>query len=255
MGKSRLVDEFLASVSDQAQVAQGRCLAYGRGITYWPAVEAIRDGLGIPENEPAESAARHLREALAAEPEADRIATVVGGLLGLSPAVPASDEMFWAIRKTFEAMARRRPLVLVFDDIHWGEETFLDLIEHMADWTRDAPILVIAMARPELLEKRPAWSGGKRWVTTMQLEPLSEVESDELVASLLGRADIPAEFRAHISHAAEGNPLFVEELLGKLIDDGFLVRAGDGWDAPGGPGQTDTCHPRSRPCWRPAWTA
>ena len=160
VGKSRLVDEFLASVSDQAQVAQGRCLAYGRGITYWPAVEAIRDGLGITDNEPAESAAQHLRDALAAEPEADRIAGVVGGLLGLSPAVPASEEMFWAIRKTFEAMARRRPLVLVFDDIHWGEETFLDLIEHMADWTRDAPILVLAMARPELLEKRPAWSGG-----------------------------------------------------------------------------------------------
>ena len=88
-------------------------------------------------------------------------------------------------------------------------------------------------ARADLLEKRPTWGGGKRWVTTMQLEPLSDVESEELVASLLGRADLPAEFRTHISHAAEGNPLFVEELLAKLIDDGFVVRAGDGWAAPG----------------------
>jgi tetratricopeptide (TPR) repeat protein len=103
----------------------------------------------------------------------------------------------------------------------------------MADWTRDAPILLIAMARAELLEKRPTWGGGKRWVTTMSLEPLSEVESEELVASLLGRADLPAEFRTHISHAAEGNPLFVEELLAKLIDDGFLVESNGSWAAPG----------------------
>jgi tetratricopeptide (TPR) repeat protein len=130
-------------------------------------------------------------------------------------------------------MARNRPLVLVFDDVHWGEPTFLDLIEHMADWTRDAPILLIAMARAELLEKRPAWGGGKRWVTTMSLEPLSDVESEELVTSLLGRAELPTELRTQISHAAEGNPLFVEELLGKLIDDGFLVTSGDGWSASG----------------------
>jgi class 3 adenylate cyclase len=233
VGKSRLVEEFVASLGDQAQVATGRCLAYGHGITYWPVAEAIRDGLGIGEKEAPEAAAVRLREALANEPEADRVSAIIGGLLGIGESVPGSDEMFWAIRKTFESMARRRPLVLVFDDIHWGEATFLDLIDHMADWTRDAPVLLIAMARPELLEKRAAWGGGKHWVTTMQLEPLSEVESEELVASLLGRADLPAEFRAHISHAAEGNPLFVEELLGKLIDDGFLVQAGEGWGAVG----------------------
>jgi class 3 adenylate cyclase/tetratricopeptide (TPR) repeat protein len=229
VGKSRLVDEFIGSLGDQAQVASGRCLAYGHGLTYWPVIEAIRDGIGIAENEAPESAATRLHEVLADEPEAERVAAVIGDLLGIADSPPAPDEMFWAIRKTFEALARRRPLILVFDDIHWGEATFLDLVEHIADWTRDSPILLIAMARPELLEKRPAWSGGKRWVTTMQLEPLSEVESEELVASLLGRADLPIEFRAHISHAAEGNPLFVEELLGKLIDDGFLVQAGEGW--------------------------
>lgn len=233
VGKSRLVDEFVASVSGESQLATGRCLAYGHGITYWPVVEAIRAGMGIGENDPPAVAADRLRATLATEPDAGRIAEIISGLLGIADAVPGPDEMFWAIRKTFEAMARARPLVLVFDDIHWGEPTFLDLVEHIADWTRDAPILLIAMARPELLEKRPAWSGGKRWVTTMQLEPLSDVESEELVTSLLGRADLPPEFRAHISHAAEGNPLFVEELLGKLIDDGFLVAAGDGWGAAG----------------------
>jgi len=229
VGKSRLVEEFIGSLGDQAHVAAGRCLAYGHGITYWPVAEAIRDGASIAEDDPPEAAAARLREVLGAEPEAERIAAIVGGLLGIEDSPPAPDEIFWAIRKTFEALARNRPLILVFDDVHWGEPTFLDLVEHMADWTRDAPILLIAMARAELLEKRPAWGGGKRWVTTMSLEPLSDVESEELVTSLLGRAELPAELRGQISHAAEGNPLFVEELLGKLIDDGFLVTAGDGW--------------------------
>jgi class 3 adenylate cyclase/tetratricopeptide (TPR) repeat protein len=233
VGKSRLVEEFIGSLGDQARVAAGRCLAYGHGITYWPVAEAIRHGAGIAEGDTPETTAARLREVLDAEPEAERIAAIVGGLLGIEGSPPAPDEIFWAIRKTFEALARSQPLVLVFDDVHWGEPTFLDLVEHMADWTRDAPILLIVMARAELLEKRPAWGGGKRWVTTMSLEALSEVESQELVASLLGSADLPAELRRQVSHAAEGNPLFVEELLGKLIDDGFLVSAGDGWASTG----------------------
>ena len=233
VGKSRVVEEFIGSLGDQARVASGRCLAYGQGITYWPVAEAIRNGAGIAEGDSPEAAVTRLRAVLGAEPEAERVATIVGGLLGIEDSPPAPDEIFSAIRKTFEALARIKPLILVFDDIHWGEATFLDLIEHMADWTRDAPILLIAMARAELLEKRPTWGGGKHWVTTMSLEPLSEVESEELVASLLGRADLPAEFRTHISQAAEGNPLFVEELLAKLIDDGFLVRSNGGWAAPG----------------------
>jgi class 3 adenylate cyclase/tetratricopeptide (TPR) repeat protein len=233
VGKSRLVEEFIGALGDQAQLAMGRCLAYGHGITYWPVVEAIRQGVGISEGDPPEAVVARLREVLESEPEVERVTAVVGGLLGIADSPPAPDEMFWAIRKTFEALARTKPLILVFDDVHWGEPTFLDLIEHMADWTRDAPIQLIVMARAELLEKRPAWGGGKRWVTTMSLEPLSDVESEELVGSLLGRAEMPIELRNQISHAAEGNPLFVEELLGKLIDDGFLVTSGDGWSASG----------------------
>jgi class 3 adenylate cyclase/tetratricopeptide (TPR) repeat protein len=233
VGKSRLVEEFIGSVGDRAQVAMGRCLAYGRGITYWPVAEAIRDGAGLVEGDPPETISVRIGEVLGAEPDADRIAAIVGDLLGIEGSPTARDEVFWAIRKTFEAMAHRKPLILVFDDIHWGEPTFLDLIDHMADWTREAPILLIAMARPELLEKRPSWGGGKRWVTTISLEPLSEVESEELAAGLLGQADLPPELRQQISRAAEGNPLFVEELLGKLIDDGFLVASGEGWAASG----------------------
>ena len=233
VGKSRLVEEFIASLGDQASVAAGRCLAYGSGITYWPVTEALRSGIGIAETATTEQAAAGLTAVLADEPEAERIAGAVGSLIGLDPNPHDQEELFWAVRKTFEAVARRKPLVLVLDDIHWGEPTFLDLVEQVADWSRDAPILLVAMARSELLEKRPAWGGGKRSATTVQLEPLSDLESDELVGSLLGEADLPPEFRVRVSQAAEGNPLFVEELLAKLIDDGFLQRTNDGWAAAG----------------------
>ena len=233
VGKSRLVDEFLAGLGDRAGVASGRCLPYGSGITYWPVAEALRSGIGIPEAATTDEAAAALGAALSDEPEAVRIAGAVGSLIGLDSEPHDQEELFWAVRKTFEALARRRPLVLVLDDIHWGEATFLDLVEHIADWTRDAPILLIAMARSELLEKRPAWGGGKRSATTVQLEPLSDVESDQLVESLLGEADLPPDFRARVSQAAEGNPLFVEELLAKLIDDGFLQRTAAGWASAG----------------------
>ena len=233
VGKSRLVEEFVSRIDGPVRVATGRCLAYGHGITYWPVAEAIRHGAGIMESDPPETARARLAELLAGEPDADRVADIAGNILGLSDQAPAPDEIFWGIRRTFEAMARRQPLVLEFDDIHWGEATFLDLIEHIADWTRDAPILLIVMARPELLELRPAWGGGKRSATTINLEPLSEEESVELVGELLGQTDLPPELRHQISAAAEGNPLFVEEVLGKLIDDGFLVDSGSGWAALG----------------------
>jgi len=232
VGKSRLVDEFVGTVGDTATVAFGRCLAYGHGITYWPVAEALRSATGLTEAEPPETILGRLRDVLHDEPDAARIAAMVGGLVGIEDSPASPDETFWAIRKTFEAVARSRPLILVFDDVHWGESTFLDLVEHMADWTRDAPITLIVMARGELLDKRPAWSGGKRWATTMSLEPLSEVESEELVTSLLGHMNLPNDVRLRISNAAEGNPLFLEELLGKLIDDGFLVAGDNGWSMP-----------------------
>jgi class 3 adenylate cyclase/tetratricopeptide (TPR) repeat protein len=231
VGKSRLVEEFIAGLGDLAAVATGHCLAYGSGITYWPVAEALRSG--IANAEPGLDLQAGLAAVLAVEPKADRIASAAGSLLGMNAEPHDQDELFWAVRKTFEALARRRPLVLVLDDIHWGEPTFLDLVEHIADFTRDAPILLIAIARVELLEIRPVWGGGKRWSTTVQLEALSETQSEELVESLLGQTELPAGFGTRISQAAEGNPLFVEELLAKLIDDGVLARTEAGWAAVG----------------------
>ncbi len=128
-----------------------------------------------------------------------------------------------------EAVARDRPLLLVFDDINWGEPTFLDLIEHIADWSRDAAILLLCLARPELLDRRPSWGGGKWNATTVALEALPEGDCRRLLTNLLGRAELGTEASDRIVTAAEGNPLFVEELLRMLIDEGLLIRSNGGW--------------------------
>jgi predicted ATPase len=132
--------------------------------------------------------------------------------VGLSEVAPGADEGFWAVRTLFEALARRRPLVIVFDDIHWAEPTFLDLVEHIADWTPEVPLLLLCIARPELLDVRPAWGGGKLNATALLLEPLSADESRKLIDNLAG-VELDAAARARILDAAEGNPLFVEEML------------------------------------------
>ena len=148
-------------------------------------------------------------------------------------AVEGVEERFAAVRQLFTSLARARPLLVVFDDIHWGEATFLDLVEHLADWVRDVPILIVCLARPELLDLRPGWGGGKLNATTALLEPLSDGECAVLIRNLVGRAGLAQEVEARIAAAAEGNPLFVEEMLSMLIDDGLLVEANGRWAATG----------------------
>jgi tetratricopeptide (TPR) repeat protein len=191
VGKSRLAEEFLDGID--ATVVRGRCLSYGEGITYWPVVEVLRQ--------------------LGTRPADDAAAAAVASLLG-EPEEPATvDQIAWAVRRTLEEAAVVRPLVCVLDDLHWAEPVLLDLVEHVADWSRDAPILLLCMARPELLDRRPGWPGGKLNATTALLEPLSEPETDELIERLLGDATIAGPLRARIREAADGNPLFVEEML------------------------------------------
>ncbi len=155
----------------------------------------------------------------------------MGAAIGLGEGAiqTESQETFWAVRRLFEAMAMRSPLIVVFDDIHWGTSTFLDLIEHVVDWARDAPILLITLARPELLEVRQSWGGGKLNATTLLLEPLGDDAVREILENLVGGAELPDQLIAKISAAAEGNPLFVEELVSMLADDGVLVDAQGGF--------------------------
>jgi class 3 adenylate cyclase/tetratricopeptide (TPR) repeat protein len=201
VGKSRLAAEFLASV-EGATVARGRCLPYGEGITYWPVVEVLKQ-LGV-------------------RPEDEKAAAGVAALLGETDAPTTPDEIAWATRKTLEQSAAEQPLVCVFDDVHWGEEMFLELIEHVADLSRQAPILLLCMARPELLDRRSGWGGGKLNATTVLLEPLADEETERLIESL---AHVGEDLRGRIREASEGNPLFVEEMVAMLREspDGEVV--------------------------------
>jgi class 3 adenylate cyclase len=180
VGKSRLAAEFVLDL--EATVVRGRCLPYGEGITYWPVVEVLKQLDALPSEEGAAAAIR--------------------SLLGETEAATSADEIAWAFRKTLERAVTERPLVVVFDDIHWGEETFLDLVEHVALRSSGVPILLLSLARPELIDSRSAWP------VTLRLEPLGEDDVEELIP-----ARIAGELREKITRAAGGNPLFIGEML------------------------------------------
>jgi predicted ATPase/class 3 adenylate cyclase len=214
IGKSRLLREAVASLGTRARVVVGRCLPYGEGITYWPLVEIVRE---IAGHEPRPQ----LVELLQPDENAELVADAVAAAFGASDQAGATDEIHWAIRMFFEALARERPLVVVLEDLHWAEARFLDLVEYIAGFSRERPILLLGSARPELLESRPTW-------TTLTLEPLAEPDVDSLVDALLADRAFPAPARARVLEAAEGNPLFVEQLLALQADDpdtdgGFVV--------------------------------
>jgi class 3 adenylate cyclase/tetratricopeptide (TPR) repeat protein len=229
VGKSRLVEEFLKPVVVEAGVLRGRCLPYGEGITFWPVIEVIKQAAGIDEADPVGAARGKLTVVLEREKDGALITERLAQLMGLGSAVAIPEETFWAVRKLLEATARKRPLVVTFDDIQWAEPTFLDLVEHIADWTREAPILLICVARPELLEIRPGWAGGKLNATSLLLERLYEGECLVLIDSLLGSTGLSREAAGRIMESADGNPLFVEELLAMLIDAGILQRRNGHW--------------------------
>jgi DNA-binding SARP family transcriptional activator len=220
VGKSRLIREFVADVGERAVVARGRCLPYGEGITYWPVIEAVRDIAGLDGSEPHDASLQKLAEPLAGEEQGELAAQRLAEVLGLTEELTGAEESFWAVRTFFEAVARRRPLVVVFDDIHWGERTFLDLVDHVSDWAHDVPLLLVCIARPELLDSRPDWGGGKLNATSIRLEPLSREESVELVDNLSATVVLDDTAKRRVVEAADGNPLFVEEMFALLTEDG-----------------------------------
>ncbi|MBD0348468.1 MAG: AAA family ATPase [Thermoleophilia bacterium] len=225
VGKSRLVQEFVAGLPAEALLARGRCLPYGEGITFWPLLEAVGEAAALHETDSLDERRRKLEALVLGAGGEALVAERVAQLIGLAEGETGIEEGLGAVRTMFEALGRHRPVVTVFDDVHWGEATFLDLVEHLADWTRDAAVLIVSIARPELLDVRPAWGGGKLNATSVLLEPLSADETSELVENLAGEA-LPRAARARVVDAAEGNPLFVEEMLalaGEQDDDGRLA--------------------------------
>jgi tetratricopeptide (TPR) repeat protein len=229
VGKSRLVHELIGSVSNRATVLRGRCLPYGEGITFWPIIEIVRQAAGISEGDSTAEAISRIEALLPEDEDLLVIRERVSAAVGLAEAAGAIQETFWAIRKLFEALAANRPLILVFDDIHWAEPTFLDLVEYVEGWSKDSAILVLCVARSELLEVREGWARAATRPISIALAPLTGERSDHLIRNLLGPASVSDRFRDRITEAAEGNPLFIEEMLGMLIDEERLRQEKGGW--------------------------
>jgi DNA-binding SARP family transcriptional activator len=229
IGKTRLVDEFIRRASSRARVLEGRCLAYGEGITYWPIAEAVRTTADITDADDAAAARDKLGALLPDGHDSERIAGAIAQILGFAGAAPAPGESLWAIRRLLESLAADSPVVLSIEDVHWAEPTLLELIEGLADWLRDSPLLLLCTTRPDIFERRPGWGGGRSNATIIGLNPLSTDETGLLIENLVQHPGLDADAKAKITEAAEGNPLFVEQLLSMLIDEGLLTRSGGSW--------------------------
>ena len=228
VGKSRLLAALEESLGADELLLRGRCLPYGRGITFWPLREAVRQAAAISDDDTPETALGKLGSL--AGPEAGAVERVASAI-GLSGAQFPVHEVFWGARRLVEAIGARRPVALAFEDVHWAETTFLEFVEYLAQ-EAEAPVLLICLARPEFLEMREGW-GERTDGIRIALEPLGEADVGRVVEQLLGDAQVDEDVRARIAVASEGNPLFVEQLLEMMVEEGLLRRDGETWVAAG----------------------
>ncbi|CAN5493019.1 AAA family ATPase [soil metagenome] len=226
VGKSRLVRALLESVAERATVLRGRCVPYGEGITFWPVLSIVREAAGIEQGDPGDEAPAKL-EALCGDVE---VARRVASALDWSDEELPLAELFWGVREMFEHLARSQPLVVVIDDVHWAEPTLLTLIEHLVEQSTVAPILVLCTARPDMLEGHPDWSDGE-FAHRLLLDRLPDAASAVVIDNMMGGVSLPDRIRRTVTRAAEGNPLFVEQLVSMLIDGGMLIETAGGWQA------------------------
>ena len=235
VGKTRLLWEFRRHLDDRPDLVfwrQGRCLPYGEGVTYWALGEMVKAQAGVLESDPPEVVLGKLQTALAAvsEDEAERdwlrgrLAPLVG--VGGETQRESRDEAFTAWRRFLEAIAAHNPLVLVFEDLHWADGPLVEFVEHLVEWSSGVPLFVVCTARPELYERHPGWGGGQRNSTTISLSPLSEPDTARLLSALLEEAVLPPEVVAELLERAGGNPLYAEEFIRMLTDQGILERHG-----------------------------
>jgi predicted ATPase/class 3 adenylate cyclase len=229
IGKSRLVYELFGRVEEDPELItwrQGRCLPYGEGVSYWALAEMVKAQAGILETDTEAEVTAKLGTAVAEvapdEREADWLERNLRPLLGLEAEVQVSGdrrgEAFAAWRRFLEALADRRPLVLVFEDLHFADDGLLDFVDYIADWATGVPLLLLATARPELLTRRPGWGGGKARALALSLSPLSNTDTAHLVHALLDRAVLDAELQRQLLERAEGNPLYAEEFARLVVD-------------------------------------
>jgi class 3 adenylate cyclase len=233
VGKTRLTGEFLASQAPRVRVIRSRCLSYGDGTSLWPLLEMLRASAGLGGTEDDDEGRERMAAVFADDFDATQVTELLAPFAGLGGTPGAIEEIQWAVRHYLEALAASDPVIWVIDDLHWAEPTFLAIVEDVVDWTRDAALVVLCLARPEFLDDHPTWGGGKLNVTNVLLKPLSTVESTKLVEELLGGVGLPTEALERVVSGAGGTPLFVEQLLAMLVDDGLLVHATDGWQVSG----------------------
>ncbi len=231
IGKSRLVFELFKSIEQGRELTywrQGRCLPYGDGIAFWALSEIVKAHAGILETDSAADTEMKLRRALVEvlEEGADRdwVERNLRPLVGLTAesdlAGDRRGEAFAAWRRFFEALAEHRLLVLVFEDLHWADDGVLDFIDHLVEWASGVPVVVVCTARPELLNRRPGWGGGKRASAIVSLSPLSNEDTARLVHELLAQAVLPAETQSALLARAGGNPLYAEEFVRMVAERG-----------------------------------
>ena len=197
----------------------GRCLPFGEGLTYRPLAEMVQDAAGISPDDSPEEAFEKLRDACSSDAVADLLG-LASGVLDTVSGGRRGQEIAWAAHEWATTLAEAQPLVLGFEDVHWAEEPLLDLIEHLADRIDDAPVLIVCLARPELLELRPGWGGGRRRSISIDLGPLPDEDIEQLLDALLAETSLPEEVRRALLDKTEGNPLFVEETIRLLAEQG-----------------------------------
>jgi class 3 adenylate cyclase/tetratricopeptide (TPR) repeat protein len=212
IGKSRLARELITSLEAEARVLVGRCVAYGQGIAYLPLADVVRDVAG-DDPEP------QLAALLADVERGDVAARRIAGAIGAREDAGSPDETAWAFRRLFEMLAARRPLVVAVDDVHWAEPALLDLLEYVVGFSSGAPILLLCLARPDLFDARASWAAPRPGTTLVALDPLAPTDSERLVEALLRERGLPTQLGRRIVGTAEGNPLFVEQVLAMLADD------------------------------------
>jgi len=219
---SRIIDADAELISWR----QGRSLPYDEGVSFWALAEMVKAQAGILEDDTADQAGARLAEMTAdvmrAVPDADWVRRHLGALVGLGNGgvLGGGDrsEMFAAWRHFFEALAEQRPLVLVFEDLHWADDGLLDFVDYLAGWAGEVALLVVGTARPELLARRPGWAGGKPNALTLSLTPLSDEDTARLIGSLIGRPVLDAGQQAVLLAHAGGNPLYAEQYAQMLAD-------------------------------------
>ena len=212
IGKSRLAREVVRALEQEARVVVGRCVAYGEGITYLPLAEVVREIAGAdPE--------ATLGELLTNVERGPIVTRLILGAIGANDQPGSPEETAWAFRRLFETLALSRPLVVVVDDIHWADSALLDLFEYVLGFSSGAPILLLCLARPDVFDTRPSWAAPRPHTTLVSLSPLDDDESEDLIEGLLAAGTVAPAFRGRVIDAAEGNPLFVEQMLAMLADE------------------------------------